>query len=167
MNAMIKYLGTPRIYTEILTDLQERFPGNSGCFFRQKEILDGQQFWVLEDALDCSPKNYQYEQLDIVKEELSDFNHYEFFEGTQLFVKKPVDKDSFETINKLLEIQSLYSVNEEKEEEISKLMYSITGMETIIASLLEPLPTDEYLQIFSDAFGELLVSSSALYQMDV
>lgn len=166
VNAMIKYLGTPRIYTEILTDLQERFPGNSGCFFRQKEILDGQQFWVLEDALDCSPKNYQYEQLDIVKEELSDFNHYEFFEGTQLFVKKPVDKDSFETINKLLEIQSLYSVNEEKEEEISKLMYSITGMETIIASLLEPLPTDEYLQIFSDAFGELLVSSSALYQMD-
>ncbi|MEA1884569.1 MAG: hypothetical protein U9N62_08640 [Thermotogota bacterium] len=166
MNSIIKYLGTPRIYTEILTDLQERFPRNSGCFFRQKEMLNGQKFWVLEDVLGFNPKNYQYEQLDHVKEELSNFNHYEFYEGTQLFAKEPVDKDSFETINKLLEIQSLYTVNEEKEEEISKLMYSITGMETIIGSLLEPLPTDEYLQIFSDAFGELLVSSSALYQMD-
>jgi len=166
MNPMIKYLGTPRLYTEILTDLQKRFPGNSGCFFRRKEVFNGQKLWVLEDALGINPKNYQYEKMSQVKEELSDFNHYEFYEGTQLFIKEPVDKESFETINKLLEIQSLYTVNEEKEEEISKLMYSITGMETIIGSLLEPLPTEEYLQIFSDAFGELLVSSSALYQLE-
>ncbi len=166
MNPMIKYLGTPRLYTEILTDLQKRFPGNTGCFFRRKEVFNGQKLWVLEDALNFNPKNYQYEKLEQIKEELSDFNHYELYGGTQFFIKEPVDKDSYETINKLMEIQSLYTVNEEKEEEISKLMYSITGMDTIIGSLLEPLPTEEYLQIFSDAFGELLVSSSALYQLE-
>ncbi len=166
MNPMIKYLGTPRLYTEILTDLQKDNPDNGGCFYRQKEVDHSQKMWVLEDALGCNPKSYQYEKLEQMKNDLSDFKHYEFFEGTQLFLKEPVDKDAYETINKLLEIQSLYTVNEEKEEEISKLMYSITGMESIISSLLEPLPTDEYLQIFSDAFGELLVSSSALYQLD-
>ena len=166
MNPMIKYLGTPRIYTEILTDLQQRFPGNKGCFFRRKEVDNGQKLWMLEDAVGCSPEYYQYEQLEQVKNELSDFKHYEFYEGTQLFLKEPIDKVSFENITKLLEIQSLYAVNEEKEEEISKLMYSITGMETIIGSLLEPLPTEEYLQIFTDAFGELLLSASALYQLE-
>ncbi len=166
MNPMIKYLGTPRLYTEILTYLQEGSSGNAGCFFRLKEDESGKKKWVLEDALGVTPNNYQYQELEQVKEELPDFRHYEFFEGTQLFLKQPVEKDALETINKLLEIQSLYVVNEEKEEEISKLMYSITGMETMIGSLLEPLPTDEYLQIFTDAFGELLLSSSALYKLE-
>src|SRR6056297_2517478 len=67
MNPMIKYLGTPRIYTEILTDLQQRFPGNKGCFFRRKEVDNGQKLWMLEDAVGCSPEHYQYEQLEQVK----------------------------------------------------------------------------------------------------
>jgi len=166
MNPIIKYLGTPRLYTEILTFLQKDRPETGGCFFRQKEDENGKHKWVLEDALGYSPKGYQYDELEQVKTELPDFVHYEFFEGTHLFLKYPLDQDMVETINKVLEIQSLYSVNEEKEEEISKLMYSITGMETIIGSLLEPLPMDDYLQIFSDAFGELLVSSSALYKLE-
>jgi len=166
MNPIIKYLGTPRLYTEILTYLQEEYSDNAGCFFRLKEDENGKKTWVLEDALGVSPKDYQYEELEQVKQELSDFTHYEFFEGTQLFLKKAVKQDALETIKKVLEIQSLYVINEEKEEEISKLMYSITGMETMIGSLLEPLPTDEYLQIFTDAFGELLVSSSALYKLE-
>jgi len=166
MNPIIKYLGTPRLYTEILTFLQKDHPEAGGCFFRQKEDERGKHKWVLEDALGCSPKGYQYDELEPVKKELADYLHYEFFEGTHLFFKRPLDQDMVETINKLLEIQSLYSMKEEKEEEISKLMYSITGMETIIGSLLEPLPMDDYLQIFSDAFGELLVSSSALYKLE-
>lgn len=122
--------------------------------------------WVLEDAMRVSTKKYQYEDFDEIKGEFANFFPYDFFDGTYLLVKKELSKDCLEHVSKILEIQGLYAINEEKEEEISRLTYSINGMDTIIASLLEPLQAVEFLTILCDAFGELLVSASALYKRE-
>jgi len=166
MNQIIRYLGTPRIYTEILAFIDEDSGGNQGCFFREKAAANKERIWILEDAMGVSAKKYQYESFDEIKDEFAGFFSYDFFDETQLLVKKELSKDCLEHVGKTLEIQGLYAINEEKEEEISRLTYSINGMDTIIESLLEPLQTVEFLTILCDAFGELLISPSALYKRD-
>jgi len=165
INQIIKYIGTPRLYAEILGYL-DRTAKTSGCFFKNKATQNNATVWMVEDAFNMSPQKYSYETFEEIEEELNDFNHYSFFDDTQLFVDKELDMEMLEFINKLMEIQSLYSVSAEKDMEIAKLTYSMTGIETIMTSLLEPIPTVDLMTILCDAFGELLLSSSALYTLE-
>ena len=165
INQIIKYIGTPRLYAEILGYL-DRVAKSGGCFFKNKIAQNNDSAWMVEDAYNISPKKYAYDSFEELEEELSVYFHYSFYDDTQLFVEKELDMETLEFINKLMEIQSLYSVSAEKDMEIAKLTYSMTGIETIMTSLLEPIPTEDLMTILCDAFGELLLSSSALYGLE-
>ena len=164
---LINYLGTPRIYTEILEYLEKQTAaeGFSGCIFSHYSEEDREK-WVLEDTLSVSPVQYSYESLEQIEAELKGYQQYCIYEGKVLFSSETIGEEALGLLNKLMEIHLLYSLSEKKEAVISQLTYSMTGMETIMGSILEPLVPDELLTILSDAFGELLLSYSALYKQD-
>ncbi len=149
---MLLNLGTPVIETMIAENL-----GDVVVF--QKS---GGKFVVIESA-GVVPKKAVYESEEEIREEFPGRNLVRVTEEVYYLLKEiPENFDEIVRIESLSE--KLRSV-EKLETRITRHIYQLEGMDTIISSLLEPIPLDILLSMMIDAIGELFVASAAFYQL--
>ncbi|MBP6960033.1 MAG: hypothetical protein KBC39_01390 [Thermotogae bacterium] len=159
MDNLIQYLGTPRIFTEVLNYLFQHQDG-SGLILTKTESGS----WVVQDSRGYVPHQYLYASSEEIQRETADYLAYPMGTDTLLFSSIPVEGPALQTVVKVLEIQELYRTSEKQSETISKLVYSITGIETILNTILEPVEREEMIGALNDAMGELLLSFTVLYR---
>ena len=159
MKNLIQYLGTPRVFTEVLDYL---YGIQDGCGFILTKTESGS--WVVQDSRGYVPTQYLYASSEEIQRETPDFQLYPMGTDALLLSSVPVEGSGLQTVTKVLEIQKLYRTTEKQSETISKLVYSITGIETILNTILEPVEREEMIGILNDAMGELLLSFTVLYR---
>ncbi len=160
IKALIEFLGTPRLYAELFRYLKVHGV-HSGVFLRR--VSD--QVWVVEETLGLMPQSYEYSSPQDLMQEFSPlvpvFQSDLFWLGAS---KQIPPKDSA-FVKKVLDIHQALGIPERQETRISQLAYNITGLETLLGNLLfEPIEPLEMMSILTDSIGELLITSSVLYQ---
>lgn len=158
MKKLIEYLGTPRLYAELFQYLAESGV-QQGVFLRQ---LSSNR-WSVEETLGLLPKAVEYPSREALMQEFGSLMSFSPQEGLFLAFEGDIPETEQHFIQKVLEIHQKMSLSEGLEKQISKLSYNITGIETLLGTLFEPVETMELLQILTDSVGELLLSSSVLF----
>ncbi len=145
-------LGTPVIETLIADEI-----GDVVVF--QKS---GGEFIVIESS-GVIPSHAVYDSEEDIKRE---FPEYELVKVTDeiYYLLKEVP-ENFEEIVNIEKLSEKIKSVERLENRITRHIYQLEGMDTIISSLLEPLPMDILLSMIIDAISELFVASSALYEL--
>ena len=159
MHNLIRYMGTPRVFTEVLEYLYKN-QGKGGLILTKTESGS----WIVQDSSGYIPQQYLYTSSEEILREIPDYLRYPIGSDTLLLSAIPIDESSLQTITKVVEIQQLYRTTEKQGETISKLVYSITGIEAILNTILEPVEREEMIGILNDAMGELLLSFTVLYR---
>ena len=145
-------LGTPVIETMIAESL-----GDVVVFQKEDD-----EFIVIESS-GLVPQKAVYTSEEEIREEFPGYDLVKVTESIYYLLKEiPENFDEIVRIESLSE--KLRSV-ERLESRITRHVYQLEGMETIISSLLEPLPLDILLSMVVDAVGELFVASIALYHL--
>ncbi len=155
---LILYVGTPRIFIEIIDYLKNTGVG-SACLFSKEDNDE----WMIQETLNLELRKFKY-GIEELSSELNEYSQIKPNEKVIIFHDGSISQEDRELIAKVLNIHYMYIKDEIKDETISRLTYSMTGIETFIGSLLEPMEPSELLSILSDAFGEILLSSSTLFK---
>ncbi|HPE42111.1 MAG TPA: hypothetical protein PKZ34_03395, partial [Thermotogota bacterium] len=103
MDNLIQYLGTPRIFTEVLNYLFQHQDG-SGLILTKTESGS----WVVQDSRGYVPHQYLYASSEEIQRETADYLAYPMGTDTLLFSSIPVEGPALQTVVKVLEIQELY-----------------------------------------------------------
>lgn len=159
MRDLILSLGTPRIYTDILHYIHEGKTGIS-CILVSGDLGS----WAVQDSLGYAPKQYIYPSLESLRKEMAGFEFYFLSDELILCSTLPVAEEHIVILKKIATVQRLFLSNEQQNTMISKLTYNLTGVETILNTILEPVESHEMLSTLSDAMGELLLSFTILYE---
>ncbi len=145
-------LGTPVVETIIADEI-----GDVVVF--QKS---GGEFIVIESS-GVIPSRAVYDSEEDIEKEFPEYKLVKVSEEIYYLLKEiPENFDEIVRIERLSE--ELKSI-EKLESRITRHIYQLEGMDTIISSLLEPLPVDILLSMIIDAVSELFVASAALYSL--
>lgn len=155
---LILYIGTPRIFIETI-DYLKSIGLTDVCVFTYEENNE----WMVEETFNVKMEKYRFTTEEIYKE-FSGYEQLNLEDKVIFLYHGNIENKDIELLKKIFDMHYMYTKSELKDETISKLTYSMTGIETFIGSLLEPLEPEELLSILNDAFGELLLSSSALFR---
>ena len=158
MKNLILYIGTPRIFIETI-DYLKSIGLTDVCVFTYEENNE----WMVEETFNVKMEKYRFTTEEIYKE-FSGYEQLNLEDKVIFLYHGNIENKDIELLKKIFDMHYMYTKSELKDETISKLTYSMTGIETFIGSLLEPLEPEELLSILNDAFGELLLSSSALFR---
>ncbi len=144
-------LGTPVVETLIAEDFEK-------IVIFQKE---NDEFVVIESR-GIVPSRAVYPSEDEIRSEFPDMKLLKVSESIYyLLEESPKELDLIEKIETLSE--KLRSI-EGYEKRITRHIYQLEGLDTVITSLLEPMPTEILLSMVMDAVSELFVTSIALYR---
>jgi len=159
MKNLIVYLGTPRLFSEVLMYLKEKGM-KQGVFLTRASSGE----WVVQETVLAFPRNYFYRELESLHAEFPALMVNPLRENVCLVSDISLSSEDHALLSKLFQIHFSLLSMEEKETMISRLTYNMVGMETIMNSFLEPMEALDILTLFTDALGELVLSASALYQ---
>ncbi len=145
-------LGTPVVETLIANEFNE-------IVVFQK---DENGFYVVIESKGVIPTKSVYESENEIKSEFPDMNLIRVTSSIYyLTSEEHPDMEIFKRIENLSErMRSIESM----ESRITRHMYQLQGMDTVISSLFEPIPTEILLSMVMDALSELFVTSVALYR---
>ncbi len=160
IKALIEFLGTPRLYAELFRYVKVHGI-HSGVFLRR--VSD--EVWVVEETLGLMPESYEYASPQDLMQEFAVLIPIFQSDLFWLGASKQIPPKDGAFIKKVLDIHQALGIPEQQESRISQLAYNISGLETLLGNLLfEPIEPLEMMKILTDSIGELLITSSILYQ---
>ncbi len=146
-------LGTPVVETLIANKL-----GNAVIFQRS----NSGEFIVIESS-GTTPKKAVYESLDEIEEEFPEYDIFPVTDSIYYLVKeKP---ENFDEIAKIENLSEKLKSIEALQSRITRHVYQLEGLDSVVSSLLEPIPTEMILMLLADALSELFVSTVGIYKL--
>ncbi len=145
-------LGTPVVETIIADEI-----GDVVVF--QKS---GGEFIVIESS-GVIPSRAVYDSEEDIEKEFPEYKLVKVSEEIYYLLREI--PENFDEIVRIERLSEELKFIEKLESRITRHIYQLEGMDTIISSLLEPLPVDILLSMIIDAVSELFVASAALYSL--
>ncbi len=118
---------------------------------------------VVVESAGVVPSRAVYTDEKELKEEFPGYELYKVAQSVYYLLKSV--PENFEEIRKIEEISERIKSIESLESRITRHIYQLEGLDSVVSSLLEPIPVEIILSMAADALSELFVTSVALYSL--
>ena len=151
---LLMNIGTPVVETLIAEEI-----GDVVIFQRDPSG----EFIVIESS-GLMPKNAVYTSKEEMLDEFKDYKLYEVTPTIYYLLKKiPENFNEYVKVENLSEkVKNIESL----ESRITKHVYQLEGLDTVVPSLLEPMPMEFVISMVADAISELFVTSVGIYRLE-
>ncbi len=146
-------LGTPVVETLIANEFEKIV-----VFQRDENGL-----YVVIESKGVIPKKSVYGSEEEITSEFPDMKLVRVTNSTFYLIAE--DHPEMEVFRRVESLSERIRSIEGLESRITRHIYQLQGMDTVVSSLLEPIPTEILLSMVMDAISELFVTSVALYRL--